>query len=412
MATPGGQEKSASSRAGHWVQQQAGPDGYAAFIPAPLPPKPPLQISGRVSGLLERASSSLGRLDGLSRGLDPDQLMYMYVRKEAVLSSQIEGTQSTLAELLEFENADAPGVPVEDVREVSRYANALKFAVERIATGFPLSLRLIRDTHSALMTGGRGGQQDPGEFRRTQNWIGGTRPGTARFVPPPPHELMRVLGELEQFLHEDEATPIIKAGLAHAQFETIHPFLDGNGRLGRMLITMVMCAERALSQPFLYLSLYFKQHRDDYYAALQRVRSDGDWEGWMAFYLEGVDWTSRQTIATTTELLELFRTDREKVLTSTRATGTIRVYDELQRRVVLSIGRTAQTLGITVPTVTTALRKLESLAIVRETTGRRYGRLFAYDRQLEILNRTGDETDPTAAAATREDVWRRGFEGP
>ena len=266
----------ASPRAGLLVQQQSGPDGYSAFVPAPLPPSPPLDLSGRLGGMLERASSSLGRLDGLSRGLDPDRLLYMYVRKEAVLSSQIEGTQSTLAELLEYENADAPGVPIEDVREVSRYVAALKFAVEKIDKGFPLSLRLIRDTHEVLMSGGRGSGQAPGEFRRTQNWIGGTRPGTARFVPPPPHELMHVLGELEHFIAEGDATPIVKAGMAHAQFETIHPFLDGNGRLGRLLITMILCVEHTLAQPFLYLSLYFKQHRDDYYAALQRVRSDGD----------------------------------------------------------------------------------------------------------------------------------------
>ena len=211
----------------------------------------------------------------------------MYVRKEAVLSSQIEGTQSTLTELLEYENAEAPGVPVEDIQEVSRYVSAIRFAVNQIDTGIPLSLRLIRNTHRQLMTGGRGSQRDPGEFRRGQNWIGGTRPGTARFVPPPPHELMRVLGELEQFIVHGEATPIVKAGLAHAQFETIHPFLDGNGRLGRMLITMILCAEKSLVQPFLCLSLYFKQHRDDYYAALQRVRTDGDWEGWMGLLSGG-----------------------------------------------------------------------------------------------------------------------------
>ncbi|HEV7594534.1 MAG TPA: Fic family protein [Gemmatimonadaceae bacterium] len=379
----------ASSRAGHLVQQQAGPDGYSAFIPTPLPPNPPLDLSGHIGGLLERASSSLGRLDGLSRSLDPDRLLYMYVRKEAVLSSQIEGTQSTLAELLEFENSDSPGVTVEDVREVSRYVAALRYAIDRIAGGFPLSLRLIRDTHGVLMTGGRGGHQTPGEFRSSQNWIGGTRPGTARFVPPPPHELMRVLGDLEKFIVEGNATPIIKAGLAHAQFETIHPFLDGNGRLGRLLITMILCSEKTLAEPFLYLSLYFKQHRDDYYAALQRVRTDGDWEGWMAFYLEGVDWTARQATHTTTKLLELFSSDRERIIKAARAPATLRVYEEIQRRVIVSIRRVSETLNLSIPTVTTALRRLEELKIVRETTGRRYGRMFAYQQQLDILNETG-----------------------
>lgn len=390
METPPKNLTKASPRAGHFVQQQAGSDGYSAFIPAPLPPNPPLDLSGHIGGLLERASNSLGRLDGLSRSLDPDRLLYMYVRKEAVLSSQIEGTQSTLTELLEFENSDSPGVPVEDVREVSRYVAALRYAIDRIAGGFPMSLRLIRETHGVLMTDGRGGNQTPGEFRRTQNWIGGTRPGTARFVPPPPNELMGALGDLEKFIVEGNATPIIKAGLAHAQFETIHPFLDGNGRLGRLLITMILCSEKTLGQPFLYLSLYFKQHRDDYYAALQRVRTDGDWEGWMAYYLEGVDWTARQATETTTKLLELFRVDRERIISATRAAATLRVYEEIQRRVIVPIRRVSETLNVSIPTVTTALRRLEELNIVRETTGRKYGRMFAYQRQLDILNETGD----------------------
>jgi Fic family protein len=379
----------ASPRAGTLIQQQSGPEGFAAFVPTSLPPNPPLDLSGPLGGLLERASGSLGRLDGLSHGIDPDRILYTYVRKEAVLSSQIEGTQSTLTELLEFESSDASGVPaVDDVREVSRYVSALRFAMDRMTGGFPLSLRLIRETHGVLMTGGRGSNQTPGEFRRSQNWIGGTRPGTARFVPPPPHELMRVLGELELFIADGRATPIVKAGLAHAQFETIHPFLDGNGRLGRLLITMILCAERSLSQPFLYLSLYFKQHRDEYYAALQRVRSDGDWEGWMAYYLEGIDWTARQAIATTIELLQLFQSDRDRIAASTRATATLRVYETLQQRVIVSIRKVAELLGVSVPTVTAALGRLEALGIVREITGRSYGRLFAYDRQLEILNRT------------------------
>lgn len=401
----------ASSRAGRLIQQQTGPEGYAAFIPAALPPDPPLDLSAGLGGLLERASGSLGRLDGLSRSLDPDRLLYMYVRKEAVLSSQIEGTQSTLTELLEYENSEAPGVPLEDVREVSRYVSALRFAVEQIGNGAPLSLRLIRDTHGVLMSGGRGGKHAPGEFRRTQNWIGGTRPGTARFVPPPPHELMRVLGDLEKFIGEGNATPIVKAGLAHAQFETIHPFLDGNGRLGRLLITMILCAEGALSQPFLYLSLYFKQHRDDYYAALQRVRSDGDWEGWMAYYLEGIDWTARQTTETTMQLLDLFRSDRERVLTAARGKAMLRVYEQLQQRVIVSVRRTADQLSISIPTATTALKGLEEMGIVREITGRTYGRLFAYDKQLEVLNRTDDLSASSAEAPrSREDVWREGFQ--
>ena len=401
---------SASPRAGQLAQQQSGPDGYAAFIPKPLPPAPPLNLSGGLGGLLERASNSLGRLDGLSRGLDPDRLLYMYVRKEAVLSSQIEGTQSTLTELLQYENSEASGVPVEDVREVSRYVSALRFAMDQIGGGFPLSLRLIRETHGVLMADGRGAEQAPGEFRRTQNWIGGTRPSTARFVPPPPHELMRVLGDLERFIVEGAATPIVKAGLAHAQFETIHPFLDGNGRLGRLLITMILCAERTLAQPFLYLSLYFKQHRDDYYAALQRVRSDGDWEGWMAYYLEGVDWTARQATATTIQLLDLFRADRERVIGASGGASTLRIYEEMQRRVIVSIRRVSEATAVSIPTVTSGLKRLQEMGIAREITGRTYGRLFAYDRQLEILNRTDDLSESAHERPSREDVWREGFD--
>jgi len=407
MADLASDRRFVSERAGRLVQQQSGPDGFAAFVPAPLPPVPPLDLSGSLGGLLERASSSLGRLDGLSRGLDPDRLLYMYVRKEAVLSSQIEGTQSTLTELLEYENAEAPGMPVEDIQEVSRYVSALGHAVGQINDGHPISLRLIRDTHSVLMTGGRGGQQTSGEFRQSQNWIGGTRPGTARFVPPPPHELMRVLGQLEQFIWEGSATPIMKAGLVHAQFETIHPFLDGNGRLGRLLITMILCAERSLSQPFLYLSLYFKQHRDDYYRALQRVRTDGDWEGWMAYYLEGVDWTARQTIATTTALTDLFRADRDRINANARSSSTLRAYEVLQSRAIVSIRRLAESLDVSVPTATTAVKRLEGLGIAREITGKSYGRIFAYDRQLAILNHAGDaDMESSTVSRSRGDVWR------
>lgn len=378
-------------RAGQLIQQQSGADGYSAFIPIALPPVPSLDFSGKLGGLLERASVSLGRLDGVSRSFDPDRLLYMYVRREAVLSSQIEGTQSTLSELLEFENEETPGLPVDDVREVSSYVHALRFGVEQIGAGMPVSLRLIRETHAELMANGRGSRQTPGEFRRTQNWIGGTRPSTARFVPPPPHELMRVLGDLELFINESDTTPIVKAGLAHAQFETIHPFLDSNGRIGRLLITMILCADGALLQPFLYLSLYFKQYRAEYYDALQRVRTHGDWEGWMAYYLEGVDWTARQALQTTTDLLELFKYDRARVDEAASGAGALRVYDVLQQRAIVSIKRVADGAGVAIPTATRAMKLLQNLGIAKETTGGNYGKLFAYERQLEIINR--DDTD-------------------
>lgn len=384
-------------RAGHLVSQQAGPDGYAAFIPAPLPPTPPPDFGGVLLERLEAASHALGRLDGLSASLDPNLLLYAYVRKEAVLSSQIEGTQSTLSDLLQYESAAAPGVPLDDVQEVSRYVQALMAGYERIRAGAPVSLRLIREIHGVLMADGRGSAHAVGEFRRTQNWIGGSRPGNARFVPPPPHEMLRALGELELFMHRPGVRPIVKAGLVHVQFETIHPFLDGNGRLGRLLITFLLCAEGALSQPFLYLSLYLKQHRELYYDALQRVRADGDWEGWLDFYLTGVEQTANQAARTTSDLRALFEADRDRVLSVGRSAGSaLRVYEHLRQRVIVSIARAAEALALSVPTVTAALGRLEALGITREVTGKPYARLYTYGRQLDILNRTDFDPPPPA----------------
>lgn len=397
---------STTPRAGYLVPQQAGPEGYTAFVPAPLPPSPPLDFGGVLLERLEAASHGLGRLDGISASLDPELLLYAYVRKEAVLSSQIEGTQSTLSDLLQYENAAAPGIPMDDVQEVSRYVQALMFGHEQIRAGAPVSLRLIREIHRVLMAGGRGSAQAPGEFRRTQNWIGGSRPGNARFVPPPPHEMQRALGDLETFIHAPGMRPVVKAGLVHVQFETIHPFLDGNGRLGRLLITFLLCAEGALSQPFLYLSLYFKQHREAYYDALQRVRSEGDWEGWLDFYLTGVEQTATQAARTTSDLRALFEGDRARALAVGRSAGSVlRVYEYLRERVIVSIARVAEALGLSVPTVTAALGRLEALEIAREITGKSYARLYVYGRQLDILNRT--EFDPPPAARPRS-----AFEAP
>lgn len=384
-------------RAGHLVLQHAGPDGYAAFIPAPLPPTPPPDFGGVLLERLEAASHALGRLDGISASLDPNLLLYAYVRKEAVLSSQIEGTQSTLSDLLQYESAAAPGVPLNDVQEVSRYVQALMVGHERIRAGAPVSLRLIREIHVVLMADGRGSAQAAGEFRRTQNWIGGSRPGNARFVPPPPHEMLRALGELELFIHRPGVRPIVKAGLVHAQFETIHPFLDGNGRLGRLLITFLLCADGALSQPFLYLSLYLKQHRELYYDALQRVRADADWEGWLDFYLTGVEQTANQAARTTSDLRALFEADRDRAISVGRSAGSVlRVYEHLRQRVIVSIARAAESLDLSVPTVTAALGRLEALGIAREVTGKPYARLYTYGRQLDILNRTDFDPPPPA----------------
>ena len=380
-----------SSRAGRWARQQAGPEGFSAFIPAPLPPDPPITFSPELQRLSEAAGRALGRLEGVSASLEPDRLLYMYLRKEAVLSSAIEGTQSTLSDLLRFEAEGAPGTPVDEVREVSRYVQALQHGIGRIRSGkLPLSLRLLREIHKVLMKGGRGGVQAPGEFRRTQNWVGGTRPGNARYVPPPPHEMHTALDNLERFLHDEDGPtpPVIKAGLAHAQFETIHPFLDGNGRVGRLLVSLLLVVDGVLSQPFLYLSLYLREHRADYYDALQRVRTHGDWEGWLRFFLIGVEAVANQAADTVTALVTLFDRDRTRIQTLGRATGSaLQVYDVLRRRIVVSIPGVAREAGVTWPTAKAALERLRTLEIVAESTGRRRDRLYTYTRQLEILNR-------------------------
>jgi len=380
-----------ATRAGRWVRQQGGAEGFSAFLPARLPPDPPLQFTPEFQRLSEAAGRAVGRLEGVSVSLEPDRLLYMYVRKEAVLSSAIEGTQSTLTDLLRFEAAGVPGTPLDEVREVSRYVAALQHGIKRIRSGkLPLSLRLIREIHGVLMTGARGGNKAPGEFRRTQNWVGGTRPGNARFVPPPPHEMHAALDNLERFLHDEYGftAPVIKAGLAHAQFETIHPFLDGNGRVGRLLVSLMLVVDGVLSQPFLYLSLYFKRHRADYYDALQRVRTHGAWEEWLRFYLIGVEAVANQAADTATALVALFARDRARIQALGRAAGSaLRVYDVLRRRVVVSIPGVAKEARVTWPTAKAALERLEDLGIAKESTGRRRDRLYTYRKQLAILDR-------------------------
>lgn len=383
-----------ATRAGRWVRQQAGPGGFSAFIPAPLPPAPPLRFTPELQRLSEAAGRALGRLEGVSASLEPDRLLYMYVRKEAVLSSAIEGTQSTLTDLLRFEAATVPGTPVDEVREVSRYVAALQHGIKRIRSGrLPLSLRLMREIHGVLMRGGRTGQAgDPGagEFRRTQNWVGGTRPGNARFVPPPPHEMHAALDNLERFLHDEYGftAPVIKAGIAHAQFETIHPFLDGNGRVGRLLVSLLLVVDGVLSRPFLYLSLYFKEHRTDYYDALQRVRTHGAWEEWLRFYLIGVEAVANQAADTATALVALFTRDRARIQALGRAAGSaLRVYDVLRRRIVVSIAGVAKEARVTWPTAKATLERLGELGMATESTGRRRDRLYAYRKQLAILDR-------------------------
>jgi Fic family protein len=376
-------------RAGRLETQQAGNEGYSAFIPAQLPPSPAVVLDGELQSLLERASRALGRLDGISLLLpDPRLFLYMYVRKEAVLSSQIEGTQSSLSDLLLFENDEIPGVGIDDVREVSNYTAAMQYGLDRLRNGFPLSLRLIREIHGILMQNARGGDKTPGEFRRSQNWIGGSRPGDARFVPPPPHELMASLDNLEKFLHAQNSVPLlVKAGLAHAQFETIHPFLDGNGRVGRLLMTFLLCAEGALTQPLLYLSLYLKEHRDEYYESLQQIRTEGDWEGWLRFYLRGVESVALQATSTARNIVQLFEADRQNLQGIGKgASSALRVHELLKERPILSIAATVRALKMTKPTAAAAMENLEKLNIVREESGRRRGRHFVYRRYIDVLN--------------------------
>lgn len=363
---------------------------FEAFIPAPLPPVPPLILTAKHQDLLEKANRALGRLDGMSITLPNISLfLYYYVRKEALLSSQIEGTQSSFNDLLLYESEEIPGVPLEDVQEVSSYVAAMNYGVGKLRDGFPLSLRLIKEIHGVLLSRGRGSNKSPGEFRRSQNWVGGTRPGNAVFVPPPPETLMDCLGQLEKFLHnEPEVTPLlIKAALAHVQFETIHPFLDGNGRVGRLLITLLLCAEGGLSEPMLYLSLYFKTHRSEYYNWLQKVRNEGDWEGWLSFFLKGVMETADQATLSAGRIIQLFEADSARIETLKKAAGSaLRVHQLLRNMPLLAIPKAAKTLDLTVPTVTQALENLHRLGIVSEITGRKRGRLFVYTEYLKILS--------------------------
>ncbi|HFD87400.1 MAG TPA: Fic family protein, partial [Gammaproteobacteria bacterium] len=370
---------------GTFVTTSVGGESVRAFVPSPLPPDPPVRFEG-LYGLLEDANRALGRLDGVTSILpDTPLFLYMYVRKEALLSSQIEGTQSSLSDLLLFESHEAPGVPLDDVQEVSNYVAAMTYGLERLRDGFPLSLRLIREIHGVLLESGRGSTRQPGEFRRSQNWIGGTRPGNALYVPPPPNQVMEAMGDLENFVHA--GTPdlplLVKAALVHLQFESIHPFLDGNGRLGRLLITFMLCANGALKEPILYLSLYFKSHRQQYYDLLQRVREQGDWEAWLEFFLTGIKETSDQATETARQILALFEKDRIRIESLGRpAASALRLHQYLQTRPLTTVPAAVSELSLSPPTVRKSVGHLVELGIVRETTGRQRGRLFVYDGYL------------------------------
>jgi len=381
-----------SSRAGIFRAQGSGPDAYQTFTPHPLSAST-LNLEGRLRARHEQASLALGRLDG-STVLLPNtgHFLWLYIRKEAVLSSQIEGTQSTLTNLVLHENKQAPGVPRADVEEVSNYVAAMRHGLDRIAGGFPLCLRLLREVQKILVTQSLGSAQAPGEFRRIQNWVGGSHPSHAQYVPPPPNELTRLLADFETFLHDQDVPPILKAGLAHAQFETIHPFLDGNGRVGRLLITLILNHERVLEQPLLYMSLHFKRHRQEYYDRLQRIRTQGDWDGWMDFYLHGLATVANKAAKTIGKLHELMNSDRAacsqrsgSVYQAAAANNNVLVYDLLCQRLVLTASETSAQLGITARTAKRVLTDMNEGGMVREITGKQRGQVFLYKRFLDVL---------------------------
>jgi Fic family protein len=362
-----------------------------AFVPTPLPPVPHIEWSVELREKYEQALIALGRLDSVSTLMpETSMFLYMYIRKEAVLSSMIEGTISSLSDLLIFENDQVPEVPLGDVQEVSNYVAALNHGVSRIKEGFPLSLRLIKEIHEILLSKGRGSTKASGEFRKSQNWLGGTRPGNAAFVPPPPEHVLDCMGKLELFLHDEpEPTPaLLKAALSHVQFETIHPFLDGNGRLGRLLITLLFCEQKVLRSPLLYLSLYFKQHREYYYEMLNNVRVNGEWESWVDFFVEAVIVTAGQAVETALELHHLSDTDRKQISGLGRVSvSALQVQNALIQHPISSPARLVEKTGLTAATVNKCIGHLEKLGIVKELTSRKRNRLFSYHRYVEIMNK-------------------------
>jgi cell filamentation protein, protein adenylyltransferase len=381
-----------NERAGTFVPQ---PEGHAAFFPKPLPPHPPLRLDPSLLNLLEAAVGELGRLDGIARIVpDPDFFVAMYVRREAVLSSQIEGTQSTLEDLLELELEDERGDPRSDAFEIVNYVRAMNFGLERIET-LPLSLRMVREIHRELLRDGRGSKATPGEFRRIQNWIGpnGASLRQATFVPPPVPEMKRALGDFESYLHADRSYPtLIDVALAHAQFETIHPFLDGNGRVGRLLNTFLLVHRGVLRKPLLYLSHFFKLHRTEYYDRLMAVRVAGDWEGWIRFFLSGVAQTAREATETAEALFELRESHRTLVLERNLGQNGLLLLSNLFQRPLVNINFVASALGSTFPTASRLVRAFEEVGLLREITGRKRSRLFRYDPYLVLFDETTGES--------------------
>lgn len=380
---------------GHYATVSTVGETVKAFVPNPLPLIPSLELSGSLQKKLTDASHVLGKLDAAAELLpDVGLFLYMFIRKEAVLSSMIEGTQSSLSDLLLFELEEKPGVPLDDVQEVSNYVGAMNYGLQRLKDGFPLSLRLIREIHGELLAKGRGSLKSPGEFRKSQNWIGGTRPGNAAFVPPPPEEAIKCLNNLELFLHNEETPVLIKAALAHVQFETIHPFLDGNGRVGRLLITLLLCEGKVLKQPLLYLSYYFKLHRQYYYELLNSIRDKGDWERWLDFFAEAVTATATQSLEIIIALDKQVREDRKKIQSLGKGSKSATLmHQAMLRHPITSPQKLKEETGLTDATINAALRKLQELGIAEETTGQKRNRLFCYNDYFQLLNQKMDLPD-------------------
>lgn len=385
-------ERASSGRSGHWVRQ---PGGYRAFVPASLPPSPPVRIDPALQRLLSEADLALGRLDGSIQILpNPDLFVFMYVRKEAVLSSQIEGTQSSLQDLLAAEASIFGPAQPSDVDEVINYVAAMNHGLARL-TELPVSVRLIREIHEHLLRGVRGAHLTPGELRRSQNWIGpgGCTLNDATFVPPPAHEIASALGALEDFLHADDDLPLlIKIGLAHAQFETIHPFLDGNGRVGRLLVTFLLCEKGVLRKPVLYLSHYFKRHRQRYYDLLQATRDHGDWEGWLAFFLRGIAEVSVQATETARQILALRENHRSAIAEGLgRAAGNgYRVLEHLYKRPIVSVADVQSLVATTYPAANQLVGRLVKLGIIEEITGQTRHRRFRYGPYIRLFEENAD----------------------
>jgi len=374
-----------SDRAGKRVTQLHGELSYPAFIPAPLPPNPPIEMDAELLKLLSDADRALGRLDGASELLpNPDLFVAMYVRHEAVLSSQIEGTQSTLEDILAYESqaADTP----EDALEVVNYVVAMRFGLKRLAD-IPVCVRMIKELHRELLNDVRGQEKNPGEFRKSQNWIGpaNTPLANATFVPPPPDEMLDAVGNLERFIHDHEMPELIHAGIAHAQFETIHPFLDGNGRVGRLLITLMLCERRVLKQPLLYISYYLKAHKQEYYDRLMAIRNEGDWEGWLKFFLRGVYQVSQAATRVARDIVNLREEHRRQIQEAGLSAHGLAFLDFLYAKPDVSITRVAEHLSCTYPTANKLVLNFEKLGIVREVTGQQRNRRYRYSRYVDLF---------------------------